>query len=159
MQWILCNMAWWICMLMACMCGLAVCMTWVSGGVMSEHGIQQSHLSAYCLASSQGWGQEAARGASQDNSLAYTAGLEHLLYTRPGISLLQAVLSCMPPPPALLLSVQGWNLCKYKFVEISGNNLEISQTWGFCLCFCLSTLTINVPVVYMVRYVVVLRYS
>ncbi len=32
-----------------------------------------------------------------------------------------------------------WNSWKYNFVEVSGHNLEISQTWGFNHCFCLST--------------------
>ncbi len=32
-----------------------------------------------------------------------------------------------------------WNSWKYNFVEVSGHNLEISQTWGFYHRFCLST--------------------
>ncbi len=32
-----------------------------------------------------------------------------------------------------------WNSRKYNIVEVSGNYLEISQTWGFYLSFCLST--------------------
>ncbi len=35
--------------------------------------------------------------------------------------------------------MQRWNSWKNNFVEVSGNNLEISQTWGFYLCFCLFT--------------------
>ncbi len=38
-----------------------------------------------------------------------------------------------------LRTVLRWNSWKYNFVEISGNNLEISQKWCFYLRFGLST--------------------
>ncbi len=37
-----------------------------------------------------------------------------------------------------MMAVQKWNSWKYNFVEISGHNLEVSQTWSFYLRFCLS---------------------
>jgi hypothetical protein len=38
-----------------------------------------------------------------------------------------------------VLLIQRCNSWKYHFVEVSGHTLEISQTWGFYLHFCLST--------------------
>jgi hypothetical protein len=39
----------------------------------------------------------------------------------------------------ILLCNLKWNLWKYSFIEVPEHNLEISQTWGFYLSFCLST--------------------
>ncbi len=45
---------------------------------------------------------------------------------------------CTPIP-----AIQRWNSWKYNFVEVSGHGLEIFQTWGFNLSFCLSTNAIH----------------
>ncbi len=37
------------------------------------------------------------------------------------------------------LLIPGWNSWKYNFVEVSGHNLDTSQTLGFYLRFCVST--------------------